>query len=253
MNNNLFQLEGQTAIVTGGSRGIGKAISLGLATMGADVAICSRDITKCKDVADEIERMRRKSLAISVDVTKPSDVAAMVEKVKNSFGKIDILVNSAGIGLVTRTDKLAEADWDKVVNLDLKATFLCCQAVGREMIAAQKGSIINISSMMGQRVAYGHAAYCAAKGGVDQLTRVLAVEWSRYNIRVNSIAPGWIVTDMTDELPADVRPKLIASVPLKRFGKPEEIVGAALYYASEMSSYTTGSVLVVDGGTTIGV
>lgn len=253
MNKDMFRLDGETAIVTGGSRGIGKAISLGLATLGADVAICSRDIATCTKVADEIRRMGRKSLAIAVDVTKSNEVTAMVEKVKIAFGKIDILVNSAGIGLVTRTAELPEKDWDKVVDLDLKATFLCCQAVGREMIARKKGSIINISSMMGERVAFGHAAYCAAKGGVNQLSRVLAVEWCRHNIRVNAIAPGWVVTDMTNETPEDIRAKLIASVPMKRFAQPEEMVGAAMYLASSMSSYTTGTVLVVDGGTTIGV
>ena len=250
VNQGMFRLDGEVAIVTGGSRGIGRAISLGLATFGANVVVCSRNLANCKKVANEVQQMGRKALAIAVDVTQPNEITSMVEEVKAEFGKIDILVNSAGMGGVARTYEVTEETWNSIVGLNLKGTFLCCQAVSKEMIAQKRGNIINISSMMGVRGAYGHAAYGASKAGIDQLTRVLAVEWCRHNIRVNALAPGWVDTDITRAIPNDVREKLTERIPMKRFAMPEEMVGTVLYLASNMSSYTTGAVLYIDGGMT---
>lgn len=250
MSDNQFRLDGKVAIVTGGSRGIGKAACLALARAGADVVVCSRDIIACNIVSDAIQKLGKRSLSVAVDVTKLKEIDAMTVKAKDVFGKIDILVNGAGIGGVTRSNELSEDAWDKIVDLDLKGTFLCCQSVGKEMIEQNKGNIVNISSMMGSRAAYGHAAYGASKAGVDHLTRILAVEWSRYNIRVNSIAPGWVDTDMTKDIPDDIRKKLTERIPLKRFARPEEMTGAILYLASDLSTYMTGTVLHIDGGMT---
>lgn len=246
-----MSLEGKVAIVTGGTSGIGKAIATGLAEAGADVIPTSRSIDKVKETVGIIRQMGRKSLEIPTDVTKPEDVAELVKKVLQEYGKIDILVNSAGMTVQKLVKDLSLEEWDEVLNLNLKAAFICCKMVGDVMIGQGSGKIINIASIAGQVALGGAAPYCASKGGLIQLTKVFAVEWARYNIYVNAIAPGYIRTPLNEEYLYDGGPlykKIINRVPLKRLGRVEDLQGVAVFLASEASNYITGQVIFVDGG-----
>ncbi|MBI4301998.1 MAG: glucose 1-dehydrogenase [Chloroflexi bacterium] len=248
-----FSLLGKIAIVTGGSRGLGRAITLGYAEAGADVVIVSRNADAGERVAQEIRGRGRQALALAADVSKCADVARMVEKTLEAFGKIDVLVNNAGISpTYQRAELVTEEDWDAIINTDLKGVFLCAQAVGKVMIQQKKGKIVNIASIGGIVALTRLLPYCAAKGGVIQITKVLAVEWAEHNIQVNALAPGFLATDMTKDIaqiPRFYEP-LIAQTPQKRFGHPQEIVGAAIYLASEASNFMTGQTIIIDGGLT---
>ncbi len=247
-----FSLEGKTAIVTGGKRGIGRAIALAFAQAGADVAVCGRVIEdgELRAVADEIQRLGRRSLAIQADISRKTDVDNLVQRVMDQLGGIDILVNNAAISLSASLLDMPEDVWDETINTDLKGYYLCCQAVGKRMVERKKGSIISISSRVGIRAAINSGAYCVAKAGVLMLTRVLALELANYNVRVNAIAPGWVKTEMTKShwsVPEALK-QLESVIPMGRFGEPCEIAGAALFLASDASSYITGHTIVVDGG-----
>ncbi|MDK2897258.1 MAG: hypothetical protein PWP04_1378 [Candidatus Atribacteria bacterium] len=253
---NLFRLEGEVALVTGGGQGLGEQMAIGLAEAGAQVAVADLNRDKAQKVADFISSLGVKSLAVGVDVTKKEKVDEMVAKVIEHFGKIDVLVNSAGIGQWKKSEEMPEEDWKKVLDVNLNGVFLCCQAVGKEMIKRKKGSIINISSMSGLVVntPQPQSHYNTSKGGVIMLTKSLASEWAPYNIRVNTIAPGYmetqLVQDLLRDLPeyAEIWKKL---TPFGRLGQPEEIKGPCVFLAAPASSYVTGSVLVMDGGYTI--
>jgi len=246
-----FSLAGKVAVVTGSSRGIGRAIAEGMAGAGAAVTVNGRNPETTQAVAGAIAAAGGKSLAVPADVGKVADIERLIKSTVATFGRLDILVNSAGISPHYKpAETMTEAEWDEVIAVNLKGVFLCCQAAGRVMIPQKSGRIINISSIGGQVALPRLIAYCAAKGGIDQLTRVLAVEWAPHHILVNAISPGYIDTDLTKGLrqnPAR-RDELLRQVPLGRLGKPDEIAGAAIYLASDAASYVTGQTLDVDGG-----
>ncbi len=246
-----MKLKEKVTLITGSTRGIGKAFAIGFAREGASIIINGRNLEKALAVAKEIENLGVKSMAITGDVSSSKDVERMVDEAYNSFGRIDILINNAGINpFILEAEKIKEEGWDQVLNINLKGVFLCSQAVGRKMIEQGGGRIINISSTAGILGEQGILPYCVSKAGVIALTRILAYEWSRYNITVNAIAPGLIAGGMnTPILNKEVLVSgLIKKVPLKRFGNMEEIVKIALFLASEDSGYINGTTIVADGG-----
>jgi NAD(P)-dependent dehydrogenase (short-subunit alcohol dehydrogenase family) len=246
-----YSIEDKVSIVTGGSRGIGRAIALALAEAGAHVVIASRSAESVEKAVSEVKALGRQALGVPTDVSKSADVAALVGTTVEQFGHVDILVNNAGISPVyTRSLKLKEEDWDLIVDVNLKGAYLCCQAVGRVMVEQKSGKIINMASIGSTTGLPRFLAYCAAKGGLLQVTRVLALEWAEHNIQVNAIAPGYIGTDMTAGLEHNPRltEDILRRTPMGRLGKPDEVVGAALFLASPSSSYITGHTLYVDGG-----
>jgi NAD(P)-dependent dehydrogenase (short-subunit alcohol dehydrogenase family) len=249
----LFDLTGKIAIVVGGAGGIGHAQALGLADAGADVVVASRKLEHLEPVAKEILAKGRKTLAVSVDVTQEQSVAAMVDSVLKKFPHIDILVNAHGLAIRKPADSFPIDEWQQVMDINTRGTFLCCQAVGRVMIKQRSGKIINLSSVRGR---YGlpadYAAYCASKGAVDTLTRTLACEWAKYNVLVNAIAPTIVETALTRPALADPNyAKMMKSrIPLGRWAMPEDIVGATIFFASKASDFITGQILYIDGGVT---
>jgi len=248
-----MKLKGKVALITGSTRGIGKDFAIGFAKEGADVIVNGRNLEKAKAVVKEIESLGVRSMAIGADVSLSQDVTRMVDEAVNSFGRIDILVNNAGVNpFILEAEKIKEEGWDQVLDVNLKGVFLCCQAVGKQMIKQGGGKIINISSAAGILGEQGFLPYCVSKAGVMTLTRILAYEWSKYNILVNAIAPGFIAGGMnTPVLNKEILVSgLTQQVPLKRLGNPGEIVKIALFLASEDSSYINGTTIVADGGMT---
>jgi NAD(P)-dependent dehydrogenase (short-subunit alcohol dehydrogenase family) len=247
----MFQLEGKTAIVTGASRGIGKAIARGFAQAGADLVLVSRNLPALEIVANEIEAFGRKVFPISADIGNPEDINNVVETAIKIFPRIDILLNNAGISpILKKAEEMSFKEWEEIVRVNLTGTFLFCQATGKVMIQQGSGKIINMVSV-GAVVGFPRQiAYCATKGGILQLTKVLAIEWTRYNIQVNAIGPAYLETELTKGMRDSkiISENLLRRTPMGRFGKPEEIVGAAIYLASDASSYVTGQTLFVDGG-----
>lgn len=253
LSKDLFSLEGKTAIVTGGSRGIGKAICLGLSLFGASVAITGVSAENEKTV-QTITGRGGKAIYIPCDVSKPEESRKAVDRAVETFGKIDILVNNAGVATVDPAEKVTEQEWDRVLGINLRGLFFMSQAVARVMIKQGTGGrIINIGSIFGIAGSeIGASVYHAAKGGVMVLTRALACEWAKYGILVNTIGPGFIRTEMTQSIQES--PELYKLLKerhaLKRFGEPNEIVGAVVFFASDASSFVTGQNLYVDGGYT---
>ncbi len=249
----LFRLDGKVALVTGGSRGIGKAICLGLATFGADVGILGIS-SATADTVREIERRGRRALFVPTDVSRIDEVRAGVAEVERVLGGIDILVNNAGVGVVTPAEAVTEEEWHQVMGVNLRGLFFTSQAVGQSMIRRGRGGrIINIASIFGiVGSELGASVYHASKGAVVNLTRALACEWAKHGILVNSIGPGFIVTDMTAAIHEQPRLEelLTRRHALGRFGRPEEIVGAVIFMASAASTFVTGENLFVDGGYT---
>lgn len=253
-----FRLDDKKAIITGGARGIGRAVAIGFAEANADVAIV--DIAHedlAIELVAEIKATGRDAMYVYVDVRKKDSVQQMVDQVIGRWGRIDILFNNAGICTGPPAEDMTEKEWDDVIDVNLKGVFLCSQAVGRHMIGQKSGSIINTGSMSGDIVNYPQTqiSYNASKAGVHMFTKCLAVEWAKYNIRVNAIAPGYIMTDLTapylEKYPDDVQRYWIEGAVQNRIGKPEELVGAVLYLASDASTYTTGEVITIDGGFTL--
>ncbi len=247
-----MRLEGKVAIVTGGSRGIGKAIALAFAREGADVVVAvDRDIKGAKDVIAEVERIGRRGLVVRADVSRKGEVDEMVEKTVDEFGKIDILVNNAGIAQVIPSLEVEESEWRRVIDINLSGVFYCSQAAGKVMARQMEGNIINIASISGAAAYPMRAAYCSSKSAVIMLTKVLAIEWAKYNIRVNAIAPGYVETKLVQDLVSrgvlDVE-ALKRRIPMRRLAKPEEIAKVAVFLASDDSSYITGETIFVDGG-----
>lgn len=248
-----FSLKGKVALVTGGSRGIGRAIALGLAEAGADVAVTSRKLPDLENVAGEIKKLGRKSLAVAAHVGRMEEIGNLVSKVKEEFGKIDILVNNAATNpTVDPALDVQERAWDSLMNLNLKGLFFLSQTVARLMKEQGGGNIINISSVAGIRPDI-LPIYSISKAGVIMATKVMAREWAKYCIRVNTIAPGLVKTKFSEYLwgTPEIYQAVVAQAPLGRICEPEEMVGAVIYLASEASSYMTGQVLVVDGGATL--
>ena len=250
---NLFDLSGKIALVVGGHGGIGKAIALGLADAGADVIVTSRNIEALKGVVEEIKAKGKKSMAVVVDIVDEKLVKDMVNKIMEAFGRIDILINAAGLAIRKPADTFPIDEWQQVMDINTRGTFLCCQAVGRVMLKQKSGRIINISSVRGR---YGlpanYAAYCASKGAVDSLTRTLACEWAKFNVLVNAVAPTIVETDLTKSALADpaYAKQMKDRIPMGKWAMPEDIVGPVIFFASEASSFITGQILYIDGGVT---
>lgn len=239
----------KTALVTGASRGIGRAIALALASKGFAVALNyagSHDAAEA--VKKEIEAAGGKAFTVQGDVSKSEDVDRVFKAVKDEFGGLDLLVNNAGINRDALLIRMKESNWDDVIATDLKSDFLTTKAAAAMMMRKRKGSIINISSVVGIMGNIGQANYAAAKAGVIGLTKACAKEMAARNIRVNAVAPGFIETAMTDGIPEKIREGMISSIPMGRMGQPEDVAKAVCFLASDDSSYITGQVLVVDGG-----
>ncbi|MBN1160572.1 MAG: SDR family oxidoreductase [Dehalococcoidales bacterium] len=247
------RLRGKTAVVTGGRQGIGRAIALAFARAGADLVIVDIvfDDGKLDALAEEIKKIGRKCLSLQADISSKTQVEKMVKLAVKRFRKIDILVNCAGVWLPGQTLlECPEGNWDRVIDVNLKGTYLCCQAVGRVMAESKSGNIINMSSQVGLNPGTGAGAYSISKAGIIMLTRQLALELAGYNIRVNALAPGIVKTDFNRNIwdsPQAAR-QLSLEVPLGRLAEPEDIARAALFLASEESGYITGAVIPVDGG-----
>ncbi|MFN4226695.1 MAG: SDR family NAD(P)-dependent oxidoreductase [Candidatus Ratteibacteria bacterium] len=248
----LFNLEGEKAIVTGASQGLGREMAIALAEAGADIAVVDINQEKGEKVVEEIKKIGKEGFFVKCDVSKEDEVENMINKVKENFGKIDILVNNAGIVSNYPAEEMELKEWDRILDVDLRAVFICCQKAGKVMIEQKKGVIVNIASMSGIIVntPQPQSHYNTAKAGVIMLTKSLAVEWAKYNIRVNAIAPGYMGTEMVQKAFPKYGEKWLFLIPMGRIGNPEEIKGPIVFLCSKASSYITGSVLVMDGGYT---
>ncbi|OIN95811.1 3-oxoacyl-[acyl-carrier-protein] reductase [Candidatus Desantisbacteria bacterium CG1_02_38_46] len=243
-----MKLEGKVAIVTGSARGIGKAIALTLAREGANSVIIDVDEQEATKVTNEINLIGRDSIAFNVDVSNFAQVEDMVKKVMEKYGRIDILINNAGITRDALLIKMKEEDWDKVIDINLKGIFNCTRAVSGIMLKQCSGKILNMASIIGIIGNFGQANYAASKAGVIALTKTTAKEFASRGINVNAIAPGFIDTPMTQVLKEEWKKKLIEQIPLNRFGSPEDVAKLALFLVSDDSNYITGQVIRIDGG-----
>ncbi|MGB8707477.1 MAG: SDR family oxidoreductase [Dehalococcoidia bacterium] len=248
-----FSLNGKVALITGGSRGIGKATALGFARAGADVAIASRKLPDLEQVADEIRGLGRKALPVAAHVARLEEIKSLVQTVNKEFGRIDILVNNAGTSpALSPMLDLEERLWDSIMNLNLKGLIFLSQAVARIMKEHDGGTIINVASIAGFRHEPNIGVYSISKSAIVMATKIMGEEWAKYNIRVNAIAPGHIHTRLGDsifEAVPEYKKEFLDRIPMRRIGDPDEIVGAMIYLASDASSYVTGTTIVVDGGT----
>jgi NAD(P)-dependent dehydrogenase (short-subunit alcohol dehydrogenase family) len=248
----LFDLTGRVAIITGGSIGLGRQMAEALAEMGANLALCARKKERCEQAAHDMEKLGARALALACDVKDQSSVQQLVETTFAHFGRLDILINNAGISWGAPAEQMTLAEWNKVIEINLTGTFLCAQAAGRIMLKQERGKIINMASVAGLRGAPPETVqaigYHASKGGVISFTRDLAVKWARHNIQVNAIAPGWFPTHMSDWVIENKKDSLLGHIPARRFGSDCDLKGAAVYLASDASAYVNGHVLVVDGG-----
>ena len=246
-----LDLNGKTAVVIGGSSGIGRALALGLAQAGADVIPSARRAPEVAAAASEIERLGRRSLAVTCDATSEPSLQQLLEQSLTAFGKVDILVNSAGISKRSPTLSVTEQDWDAILDINLKGTFHACRIFARHMLERRYGRIINIASLSSFVGLFEVAAYAASKGGVLSLTRSLAVEWAPHGVCVNAIMPGVFRTALNQKLLEGPRgQEFLLRTPMKRFGKVEELVGAAIFLASDSAGFITGATIPVDGGFT---
>lgn len=247
---NLFSCEGKTALVTGSAQGLGEVISLGLAHFGASLILS--DIKYPQKTARQVEALGAKCMAVQTDISDESQVQDLAASALAAYGNVDILVNNAGLSQLryTPSEDLPINEWNRVVETNLRGTFLCCQKIGKQMIDGSGGKIVNIATTAGITGVPRAPAYCASKAGVILLTKSLALEWARYHIRVNAIAPHYLETDLTRGLreSTKVYDALIRQIPLRRFGRTSEVVGAVIFLCSEASSYLTGAVIPVDGG-----
>ena len=244
----MFKLNDKVALVTGSARGLGQAIALKLAAAGADVALCDLKAEWLDETAEKVRALGRRAECYGVNVADGESVSAGIKAIEKDFGKIDVLVNNAGItkdGLLMR---MSEEDWDAVLNVNLKGTFLCTKAAMRGMMKRRTGTIVNIASVIGLMGNAGQANYAASKGGVISFSKTVAKELASRNVRCNAVAPGFIRTAMTDALDEEVQDKMKALIPLNRFGEPEDVANVVLFLASDVSGYVTGQVISTCGG-----
>ena len=251
----LFRLDGKTAIITGGGRGLGQYFAEALSDMRVNVVLCSRKLAACEEVRQEIEARGGHALALACDVTKPEDVANVVTATQEKFGAIDILINNSGATWGAPAEEMPLDKFDQVIDVNIKGTFIMSQAVGKAMIArGQGGTIINIASVAG--LSGGNPKYIqvvgyhASKAAVINMTRDLATSWAHYGIRVNAIAPGWFPTRMSRGVLAKYEQAMLDDIPLARFGGPDDLKGVIVFLASPAAAYITGQTVVVDGGST---
>lgn len=247
-----FSLSGQVAVVTGASKGIGYGLAKALAHAGAQVAVMARDVAALERLADEIRAEGGKALPVALDVSQVPQIAPAMGQVRDHFGRLDILVNNAGLGFNHPATEVTEADWDQMMDVNLKGLFFCCQAAGKIMLEQGHGRIINMSSQAGAVAIRDHAVYSASKGGVNMLTKVLALEWSEKGVTVNAVGPTFIYTPGTAERLDD--PEYLAGVldriPINKVGTIADVAGAVIYLASPAGGMVTGHLLLVDGGWT---
>jgi NAD(P)-dependent dehydrogenase (short-subunit alcohol dehydrogenase family) len=251
-----FSLRNKVSIITGGGRGLGKAMAQSLAQAGSDIVIADLDLETAKQTADWLDSEGGRTLAVQVDVTDPVDVDKMTDEILRKLGRIDVLFNNAGISQWVNIEEMSLEDWRRIMSVNLDSVFIVSKAVGKVMIKQGKGSIVNTSSMSGVIVntPQSQAAYNVSKAGVIMLTKSLAFEWARHNIRVNTIAPGYMETEMVGQFRAQHQDKIdlwTSLTPMNRMGKPHELGALAVYLASDASSYMTGAVCLIDGGYSI--
>ncbi len=246
-------LTGKTALVVGGSRGIGRAISLKLAEAGADVAVAARTSQGIDHIKKEVGALGASFFGISCDIRETSQISKMVDDVNAWKGRIDLMVNSAGVNIPTPVLEINEDIWDKTIDINLKGAFFCCQAVANKMVSQKAGKIINITSQLAFVAYEGRSVYCASKSGLAHMSKVFALELAPYNIQVNCIAPTFTRTPMTEAVFNDPEAyqKVVSRIPLGRAGEPEDYTGAVLYLASDNANLVTGTTLLIDGGWTI--
>jgi len=252
---NMFDLTGKVAVVTGSGRGLGRAIAVGLADAGASLVVCSRTVQEAESTAADIRSAGHECLALKADTGERASCKSLIDATVEHYGKIDVLVNNAGIDIIEPAEEVSEDAWDEVLNINLKGYFNCSQFAARQMLAqGTGGSIANNSSIASEVGIAGLTAYAAAKGGVNQMTKVMAVEWAPKGIRVNAFAPGYFQNVMKGATAEHQRPEkqqqVITFTPMGRRGLPEELVGPVVFLASDASSYVTGAVLFIDGGYT---
>ena len=250
----LFSLSGKVAIVTGASRGLGQYFARALAKAGADLVITSRELSRLTEFKQEIESLGRRALAVQLDVLSQSDIDDMVQMTIKEYGKIDILVNNAGLNIRKPSTEVSQQDWDTVLDTNLKGSFFCAQAVAREMIKRNYGRIINMGSCTCLFGMEGIAAYTASRGAILSMTRSLAVEWGKFGITVNVLAPGWFKTEQNAMLyeSKEWSNNVKSRIPLNRPGQPSDLDGTVVFLASDACEYITGQIILVDGGFTTG-
>ena len=249
----LFDLTGRVAIVSGGSMGLGRQMAEGLAEMGANLVLCARKKERCEEAAESLRGLGVQTLALACDVKDKAAIQQVVDETLAKFGRIDILINNAGVSWGAPVEDMTLEQWDKVLSTNLTGTFLFCQVAGKAMVAHGSGKIINIASVAGLGGASAELqaiGYHASKGGVIAFTKDLACKWAPHNIQVNAIAPGWFPTHMSGWIIEHRKDSLLAKIPLGRFGGDHDLKGAAVFLASDASAYVTWHVLVVDGGQT---
>ena len=247
-----FDLSGKVAVVTGAGRGMGRYMALDLARYGADLVLCSRTLSELEAVSGDVEALGRKALVVRTDVGQIAEIERMTFMAVERFGRIDILVNNAGMNVPQWAEEVTEEAWDRIMNVNVKGVFLCAQTVGKVMIRQKKGKIINISSQAGGVGLIKRSAYGSSKGAINQLTRVLALEWGKHNICVNALAPTFVETPMTRPMLQEksFRDYVMGNIVLGRLCKPEDLTGGLIFLASDASNMVTGHILHIDGGWT---
>jgi NAD(P)-dependent dehydrogenase (short-subunit alcohol dehydrogenase family) len=248
-----FSLEGKVALVTGAGRGLGRTFALALAEAGADVALAARTVDELQAVAQEVRSLGRAALACYLDVADVSSIQGVVGAAVERLGRLDILVNNAGTSVRRPALEIGEADWDRVVDTNVKGAFFCAQAAGRVMVEQRSGKIVNVASALALVAAEDLVVYCTTKAAVAQMTRALALEWARYHVNVNALAPTTTRTPMMAQRLADpeIHAAYVRNIPMGRVGAPDDLIGALLFLTSPASDFVTGQTIVVDGGFTV--
>jgi Dehydrogenases with different specificities (related to short-chain alcohol dehydrogenases) len=247
---NLFDLTGKIALITGATKGLGYGIAKAMASAGADIVAVSRTVSDCQKVAEEIKRLGRRAIGIPANISTLESINQMVDEAARVMGRIDILVNNAGTAVTKPALELTEDDWDQVVDLNLKGQFFLAQAIGKLMQQQKSGSIINIASVFGVIVDTNILPYTISKAGLIHMTKALAAEWAKYSIRVNTVSPGYVITSMNEKEFSNpkVLNHFLKKIPQRHLGEVQDITGAVLYLASDAAAFTTGSNILVDGG-----